>query len=72
MCALALEAQYPSLGEIQSGTALAVLGISPDGEWYVVNIPTTITPSGQGWVPVRFTRASNAGGLRVIQPPPAP
>ncbi|PWB55227.1 MAG: hypothetical protein C3F13_04755 [Anaerolineales bacterium] len=64
--------QYRLLGEIQRGTVLAVLGISPDGEWYVVNIPTSITPSGQGWVPVRFTQASNAGGLRVIQPPPAP
>jgi len=64
--------EYRSLGEIQRGTVLAVLGISPDGEWYVVNIPTTITPSGQGWVPIRFTQASNAGGLRVIQPPPAP
>jgi heat shock protein HslJ/uncharacterized protein YraI len=64
--------QYRLLGEIQRGTVMAVLGISPDGEWYVVNIPTSITPSGQGWVPVRFTKASNAGGLRVIQPPPAP
>ena len=60
---------YRSLGQVPRGTVLAVLGISPDGEWYVVNIPTSIHSSGQGWVPVRFTQASNAGGLRVIQPP---
>jgi uncharacterized protein YraI len=63
---------YPSLGRVAIGTVLAVLGVSPDREHYVVNIPTTIAASGQGWVPARFVRAENVSNVPVIQPPPVP
>jgi hypothetical protein len=61
---------YTSLGSVARGTALAVVGISPDREFYIVNIPTSIDPSGQGWVPARFVSAQNVGNVPVIQPPP--
>jgi uncharacterized protein YraI len=64
--------QYPSLGAVPTGAILGVVGVSPDGEHYVVNVPTTIEPSGQGWVPARFVRAENVDKVPVVQPPPVP
>jgi hypothetical protein len=49
-----------------------VVGVSPDREHYVVNIPTEIDRSGRGWVPARFVDAVNVSNVPVIQPPPAP
>ncbi len=63
---------FGSFGRVPIGTVMAVVGISPDREWYVVNIPTNIDPSGRGWIAVRFTRSENTGNVPVIQPPPAP
>ena len=62
--------EYSSLGQVARGSVLAVVGVSPDREHFVVNIPTTIDSSGQGWVPARFVNAQNVGSVPVIQPPP--
>ena len=63
---------YGSLGRVPIGTVMAVVGISPDREWYVVNIPTEIDRSGQGWIAVRFTRSQNTSNVPIVQPPPVP
>lgn len=63
---------YPSLGKVDIGTIMAVVGVSPDSEHYVVNIPTEIDRSGQGWVPARFVRTENVSNIPLIQPPPVP
>ena len=63
---------FGSLGMVPIGTVMAVTGISPDREWYVVNVPTSIDPSGRGWIAVRFTRSENTANVPVVQPPPAP
>ena len=63
---------FGDIGRVARGTVMAVIGISPDRQWYVVNIPTSIDPSGRGWIAARFTRSENTGNVRVIQPPPAP
>jgi heat shock protein HslJ/uncharacterized protein YraI len=63
---------FGSLGRVPIGTVMAVTGISPDREWYVVNVPTNIDPSGRGWIAVRFTRSENTANVPVVQPPPAP
>ncbi|MEJ2267314.1 MAG: hypothetical protein P8X95_28045 [Anaerolineales bacterium] len=55
-----------------TGSVLAVVGVSPDGEFYVVNVPTEIDPSGRGWVPARYVRTENVSNVPVVQPPPAP
>ena len=64
--------EYPSLGQVPRGTILAVVGISPDREHYVVNIPTEIDRSGRGWVPARYVRTENVSSVPVVQPPPVP
>lgn len=63
---------YPSLGKVGIGTIMAVIGVSPDREHYVVNIPTEIDLSGQGWIPSRYVRTENTGNVPVVQPPPVP
>jgi heat shock protein HslJ/uncharacterized protein YraI len=63
---------YPSLGKVGTGSVLAVVGVSPDGEHYVVNVPTEIDPGGRGWVPARYVRTENVSNVPVVQPPPAP
>lgn len=63
---------YPSLGKVSIGTIMAVIGVSPSGEHYVVNVPKEINQSGQGWIQARFTRAENVDNVPVVQPPPIP
>jgi heat shock protein HslJ/uncharacterized protein YraI len=63
---------YPSLGTVGIGSILAVVGVSPDKEYYVVNVPLEISQSGQGWIPARYVRAENVSNVPVVQPPPAP
>ena len=64
--------EYPSLGRIPLGSILGVVGVSPDGEHYVVNIPKEIDQSGQGWIPARYVRTENVSNVPVVQPPLLP
>jgi len=59
---------YPAIGSLFAGTSLDVIGRSPDGVWWVVNL------SGrQGWVSGNVTRVEGpCGSLAVIVPPPSP
>ena len=63
---------YKLMGRVSAGTTLAVVGVSQDRAWFVVNIPTTIDPGGQGWVLSGSSTAQNTAGVHVIQPPPLP
>jgi len=63
---------FPSLGRVGQGTVLAVVGVSSDREYYLVNVPLSIDPSGSGWVAARFVRASNVSNVPVVQSPAAP
>lgn len=63
---------YPSLGLVAIGSIMAVVGVSADGEYLVVNIPAQIDPGGQGWLPARYVRTENVDGIPVITPPSAP
>jgi heat shock protein HslJ/uncharacterized protein YraI len=63
---------YPSLGKVGIGSIMGVVGASPDGEYYVVNVPLEIDSSGRGWIPARYVRTENVSNVPVIQPPPVP
>jgi uncharacterized protein YraI len=63
---------YNSYGKIPISTRMAVSGISPDREWLVINLPTSVAASGQGWVAARYVQAENIGSVPVVQPPPLP
>ena len=64
--------EYPSLGKVSIGTILAVIGISPDKQYYVVNVPLEIDSSGIGWIPARYVRTENVSDVPIVQPPPVP
>jgi uncharacterized protein YraI len=60
---------YPSYGVVPAGTTLTAIGISQDGTWFVVAIPTSIAANGQGWVSGAYVTAYNTAGLPVIPNP---
>ena len=64
--------EYPSLGKVPIGSILGVVGVSPDREYYVVNVPLEIDRSGRGWVPARYVKTENVSNVPVVQPPPVP
>ena len=49
---------YVSYGSAKAGTIMAITGISSDGKWWVIALPTSIAPDGRGWVPVSQTSIS--------------
>lgn len=63
---------YPSYGVVPIGSILAVVGVSQDGEYWVVNLPSEIAPDNKGWVPVRYCDAENTSNVPVVAPPASP
>ncbi len=60
---------YASLGKVGIGTIMAVVGVSPDREYYLVNVPLEIDPSGRGWVAARYVKTENVSNVPIVQPP---
>jgi uncharacterized protein YraI len=63
-------AQYPTYGVVSIGTTGVVIGISEDGEWWVVKVSIEIAPDGRGWVKGEFVEVTNAENVPVIPTPP--
>ena len=63
---------YASYGKVPIATIVAVSGISPDGEYYVITLPTDIAKDSRGWLPARYVQASNVSKVPVVQPPAPP
>lgn len=57
--------QYASYGVAPVGSTASVLGISQDGQWYVVQISTSVSPDGTGWVNVNYVVLSNPTGATI-------
>jgi len=62
--------QYSSYGVVSIGTAGEVIGISEDGEWWVVRVSVEYAPDGRGWVKSEFVEVTNADDVPVIPTPP--
>jgi len=63
---------YPSYGVAPKGTTGEVIGVSGTGQWWVVKVPATVDPSGQGWVSGQYVQVSNADNVPVIPDPSLP
>jgi len=63
---------YPSYGVAQKGATGEVIGVSQTGQWWVVKLPATISPNGQGWVSGQYVSVSNTGSVPVFPTPPLP
>jgi len=70
---------YPSYGVAPIGSTAPVIGISQDGQWYVVTISTQYSPDGTGWVNYAYVVLNNPTGAEIPvipnpqeEPPVAP
>lgn len=59
---------FPSYGKVPAGTPLEAQGISQDGIWVAVTIPTSFTPSGIGWVNASYLQPFDSASLPTMQP----
>ncbi|MCK4727057.1 MAG: SH3 domain-containing protein [Anaerolineales bacterium] len=59
--------QCTSYGVAPIGASAVAIGISADGIWYQVQIPTEIAPDGLGWVNANYVITSNTENLPVTQ-----
>ena len=60
---------FPSLTIVPNGTVLSLLGISEDGEWWLIENPDL--PGEEAWVTTNFIQTSNIKDVPVIEEPPA-
>lgn len=57
--------QFPSYGVAPRGSTAPVIGISEDGQWYVVVVPTSVAPDGTGWVNANYVVLDNPSGVDI-------
>lgn len=63
---------YPIYGVAAPGATSEVVGVSSDGQWWVVVVPTTTASSGQAWVSASYTVTTNTATVPVVPAPPPP
>jgi uncharacterized protein YraI len=63
---------YPIYGVAQPGQSAVVVGKSPDGMWWQIQISPSYSPDGLGWVSGEYVDAYNSGGVPIVQPAPLP
>lgn len=63
--------EYTVLGTAPYLTELEITGVSQDGTWWVVAIPSNYN-GGQGWVAGEYVDVRNADGALVVPAPPTP
>jgi len=61
---------HPSYGKVLSGTTFEVIGKSEDSRFWVVSIPTSIAPDGQGWISAAYCETENTENVPVVASPP--
>jgi uncharacterized protein YraI len=64
------DSSFPSYGKVPQDTTFEVLGVSQDGGWYAVALPTDVAAPGYGWVNANYVVISNPSGIElpVINP----
>jgi heat shock protein HslJ len=65
---------FPVKGVAEQGDTGEILGLSPDGYWYAVKVPTTLVGTGTAWVAADYVELTNPTGqsLPVVTPPLLP
>lgn len=64
--------QYPIYFVATPGSTGQAIGITSDGAWYAIALPTTISGTGTGWISAPYVIAENTGSLPVLSAPPPP
>jgi hypothetical protein len=63
---------YSQLGFASPGKKAPVIGISRNKKWWVIKVPTSAEPHGQGWISAYDVTAYQAQDVPVIQAPSIP
>jgi uncharacterized protein YraI len=63
---------YPVLGVAQTGQSGEITGVSEDGTWWQVRVPTSISADGRAWVSGAYVSAFNTANVPVVTAPPPP
>ena len=63
---------FPIYGIAPVGASARVLGVSEDGQWWVVRLNPENVGAGYGWVSAEYTQPTNVEGIQIIATPPAP
>ena len=65
---------YPIHGVAEKGTTGEVLGSSPDGKWWAIKVPTSISGNGTAWVAKDYANLNNPNNetIPTIEPPLLP
>jgi uncharacterized protein YraI len=63
---------YPIYGVAPLGTTAEAIGISADGNWWEVNLPTSLAPNGTGWLSGFYVTTQNTQNVPVAAAPPLP
>jgi len=59
--------QCVSYGKVSNGVTAEAVGISADGVWYAVNVPTEYAPDGVGWLNANYLVTSDTENLPVVE-----
>ncbi len=61
--------EYPDIGVAAFEDTGNIIGISEDGQWWVIEVPVSVAEDGQGWVSAAWVETSNAAGVPVVPTP---
>ena len=61
--------QYPAYFVAAKGAVGEVLGVSEDGDWWVINLPTDVVSEGQGWVSADWVTTTDTEDVPIIKDP---
>lgn len=64
--------QYPIYFVTEPGATGHAVGITENGAWYAIRLPTAISGSGVGWISAAYVIPANTDGLPILAPPPLP
>lgn len=59
---------FSSYGNLPANIVSGITGISQRGDWWVIPLPSTISPYGFGWIEAASAKARNVEKVRVIKP----
>jgi heat shock protein HslJ/uncharacterized protein YraI len=62
--------QYQSYGVAPVGATAEVIGISQDGEWWLIIVSTDVAVDGQAWVNANYVEVVDAQNVPVVPAPP--
>lgn len=64
--------EFPALATTSPSYPAEITGISPNGEWWQVRVPTHVSLDGLAWISAAFLYPFNTADIQVVEPPPAP